>query len=140
MRDLSGGQTTFSPLVRLELLFIPVVSGRQAGKIARCAQMHPCNNCTPWLPPPPFHPPPGRGLTMTLKGLCLATVIATPQARVALRAHLRSVVHPGVFDVCSAADVNSCRHPWSTGLSHGCFFFCLFFFALPCGLFTRKQP
>lgn len=57
-------------------------------------------------------PPSGQGLTLTLKGLCLAPVISTPQAGyvVSISTSLPVCVYERV---CRSTiyGVNSCRHP-----------------------------
>lgn len=56
-------------------------------------------------------PPSGQGLTLTLKGLCLATVIATPQAGdVSTSTSMPLCVFMSVR-VTIMYGVNSCRHP-----------------------------
>lgn len=50
--------------------------------------------------------PSGRGLTLTLKGLCLTTVIATPQARHAACASVPASLCDGVF-VCELSQTLS---------------------------------
>lgn len=56
----------------------------------------------------PTQTPSGRGLTLTLKGLCLTTVIATLQTRYAASASVPASLRERVF-VCLMRDVNSRR-------------------------------
>lgn len=67
-----------------------------------------------------FHakPPSGQGLTLTLKGLCLATVIATPQAGNVVSTST-SMPLCVLMCVTTMYGANSRRHPKHAGLSHG---------------------
>lgn len=59
-------------------------------------------------------PPSGQGLTLTLKGLCLAPVIATPQTRYVVNISMSMPLCVLWAQVCETTmyGVNSCRHPW----------------------------
>ena len=58
-------------------------------------------------------PPSGQGLTLTLKGLCLAPVIATPQAGYVVSISTSTPLCVSWVRVCETTmyGVNSCRHP-----------------------------
>lgn len=57
-------------------------------------------------------PPSGQGLTLTLKGLCLATVITAPQAGYVLSIYVSAPVYVCVYACVGNTKygVNSCRH------------------------------